>query len=121
LDDPLELGPEPSGVVLGQSFPGIRYGLARKASREKIKGWHSGSCDVSDIPEVGDSGPVSLEDSGAIGIRLCMKNCLSKARPFQSKLQTPYAAEDASDPHTGSIQHVYSRMSSSQSGVGRSR
>jgi hypothetical protein len=61
---------EPQAASVSFAHPGTLAGkaevLARKSGREDVDGLHGGPVDGGEVAEVGDAGPVPLEDAGGV-------------------------------------------------------
>jgi hypothetical protein len=96
--DPAHLRPEETVIRRASSLPGATERLAGKAAGDEGRASDAGvpkrsSCNVADVVESGNPGPVLFQDFSAVSISLYLCDCL-EAGLFRSKIDTPDPCEE---------------------------
>lgn len=113
-NDPGELGPEPTGVVLSASFPGEADGLAGEPAADEVDGLEalvaattcghaqhsvrSVGVDSADVFVSTNSGPMFGEDSLAVRVDLDLPDDFEPGA-FEAKVESADPTEERSDSH----------------------
>lgn len=98
-DDPRELRPQPSLVMLGEPLPCDADGLTREPSADHV----NPSCCTVHLPNVRIAmrcRPVATQDGAAVGVALGLPQHGAETSALKAKLKAAHAREERADRHS---------------------